>query len=58
MSAPTSPADLVILGGGSGGYAAAFRAAELWIVLLAAEAELLLAVLCFGAALVVRLGVR
>ena len=29
MSAPTSPADLVILGGGSGGYAAAFRAAEL-----------------------------
>ena len=29
MSAPTSPADLVILGGGSGGYAAAFRASEL-----------------------------
>ena len=29
MSAPTSPADLVILGGGSGGYAAALRAAEL-----------------------------
>ena len=26
VSAPTSPADLVILGGGSGGYAAAFRA--------------------------------
>jgi dihydrolipoamide dehydrogenase len=29
VSAPTSPADLVILGGGSGGYAAAFRASEL-----------------------------
>ncbi|MBB3675718.1 dihydrolipoyl dehydrogenase [Modestobacter versicolor] len=29
MSAPTTPADLVILGGGSGGYAAALRAAEL-----------------------------
>ena len=29
VSAPTSPADLVILGGGSGGYAAALRAAEL-----------------------------
>ncbi len=29
MSAPSSPADLVILGGGSGGYAAAFRASEL-----------------------------
>ena len=29
VSEPTSPADLVILGGGSGGYAAAFRAAEL-----------------------------
>ena len=29
MSAPTTPADLVILGGGSGGYAAAFRASEL-----------------------------
>ena len=29
MSAPTTQADLVILGGGSGGYAAALRAAEL-----------------------------
>jgi dihydrolipoamide dehydrogenase len=29
VSAPTTPADLVILGGGSGGYAAALRAAEL-----------------------------
>ena len=31
MSSPTAPADLVILGGGSGGYAAALRAAELGI---------------------------
>src|SRR3954471_2110391 len=29
VSSPTPPADLVILGGGSGGYAAAFRASEL-----------------------------
>ena len=37
MSAPTSPADLVILGGGSGGYAAALRAAELGLSVVLVE---------------------
>ena len=39
MSAPTSPADLVILGGGSGGYAAAFRAAELGLNVVLIEKD-------------------
>ena len=39
MSAPTSPADLVILGGGSGGYAAALRAAELGLTVVLIEKD-------------------
>ena len=39
MSAPTSPADLVILGGGSGGYAAAFRATELGLNVVLIEKD-------------------
>ncbi|MBB3082174.1 dihydrolipoyl dehydrogenase [Geodermatophilus sabuli] len=39
MSAPTSPADLVILGGGSGGYAAALRAAELGMSVVLIERD-------------------
>ncbi|SDY16296.1 dihydrolipoamide dehydrogenase [Geodermatophilus africanus] len=39
MSAPTSPADLVILGGGSGGYAAALRAAELGMSVVLVERD-------------------
>ena len=39
MSAPTSPADLVILGGGSGGYAAALRAAELGLSVVLIEKD-------------------
>ncbi|HEX2074849.1 MAG TPA: dihydrolipoyl dehydrogenase, partial [Geodermatophilus sp.] len=39
MSAPTSPADLVILGGGSGGYAAALRAAELGMSVVLIEKD-------------------
>ncbi len=39
MSAPTSPADLVILGGGSGGYAAALRAAELGLSVVLIERD-------------------
>ena len=39
MSAPTSPADLVILGGGSGGYAAAFRASELGLNVVLIEKD-------------------
>ena len=39
MSAPTSPADLVILGGGSGGYAAALRAAELGMSVVLVEKD-------------------
>ena len=35
----TSPADLVILGGGSGGYAAAFRAAELGMSVVLIEKD-------------------
>jgi dihydrolipoamide dehydrogenase len=39
VSAPTSPADLVILGGGSGGYAAALRAAELGMSVVLVERD-------------------
>ncbi|MCW2576495.1 MAG: bfmBC [Modestobacter sp.] len=39
MSAPTTPADLVILGGGSGGYAAALRAAELGLSVVLIERD-------------------
>ena len=39
MSSPTSPADLVILGGGSGGYAAAFRASELGLSVVLIEKD-------------------
>jgi dihydrolipoamide dehydrogenase len=39
VSAPTSPADLVILGGGSGGYAAALRAAELGLSVVLIEKD-------------------
>ena len=39
MSAPTSPADLVNLGGGSGGYAAALRAAELGMSVVLVERD-------------------
>ena len=39
MSEPTSPADLVILGGGSGGYAAAFRASELGLNVVLIEKD-------------------
>ncbi len=39
MSAPTTPADLVILGGGSGGYAAALRAAELGMSVVLIERD-------------------
>ena len=39
MSTPTSPADLVILGGGSGGYAAALRAAELGMSVVLIEKD-------------------
>jgi dihydrolipoamide dehydrogenase len=37
VSAPTTPVDLVILGGGSGGYAAALRAAELGLSVVLIE---------------------
>jgi dihydrolipoamide dehydrogenase len=39
VSAPSSPADLVILGGGSGGYAAALRAAELGMSVVLVERD-------------------
>jgi dihydrolipoamide dehydrogenase len=39
VSEPTSPADLVILGGGSGGYAAAFRARELGMSVVLIEKD-------------------
>jgi dihydrolipoamide dehydrogenase len=39
VSEPTSPADLVILGGGSGGYAAALRAAELGLSVVLIERD-------------------
>ena len=39
MSAPTTPADLVILGGGSGGYAAALRASELGMSVVLIEKD-------------------
>src|ERR687889_242191 len=39
VSASTSPADLVILGGGSGGYAAAFRATELGLNVVLIEKD-------------------
>jgi dihydrolipoamide dehydrogenase len=39
LSQPTSPADLVILGGGSGGYAAALRAAELGMSVVLIEKD-------------------
>jgi dihydrolipoamide dehydrogenase len=39
VSAPGSPADLVILGGGSGGYAAALRAAELGLSVVLVEKD-------------------
>jgi dihydrolipoamide dehydrogenase len=39
VSAPGSPADLVILGGGSGGYAAALRAAELGLSVVLIEKD-------------------
>src|SRR4051794_40477361 len=39
VSAPSSPADLVILGGGSGGYAAALRAAELGLSVVLVEKD-------------------
>jgi dihydrolipoamide dehydrogenase len=39
VSAPTSPADLVILGGGSGGYAAALRGAELGLSVVLIEKD-------------------
>jgi dihydrolipoamide dehydrogenase len=39
VSAPTTPADLVILGGGSGGYAAALRATELGLSVVLIEKD-------------------
>jgi dihydrolipoamide dehydrogenase len=39
VSEATSPADLVILGGGSGGYAAAFRASELGLNVVLIEKD-------------------
>ncbi|MCU1617466.1 MAG: bfmBC [Frankiales bacterium] len=39
MSSSTSPADLVILGGGSGGYAAALRATELGLSVVLIEKD-------------------
>jgi dihydrolipoamide dehydrogenase len=39
VSAPSSPADLVVLGGGSGGYAAALRAAELGMSVVLVEKD-------------------
>jgi dihydrolipoamide dehydrogenase len=39
VSAPTAPSDLVILGGGSGGYAAALRAAELGMSVVLIERD-------------------
>src|SRR3712207_4953569 len=39
VTEPTSPADLVILGGGSGGYAAALRAAELGMSVVLVERD-------------------
>jgi dihydrolipoamide dehydrogenase len=39
VSEPSSPADLVILGGGSGGYAAALRAAELGMSVVLVEKD-------------------
>jgi dihydrolipoamide dehydrogenase len=39
VSAPSTPADLVILGGGSGGYAAALRAAELGMSVVLIERD-------------------
>src|SRR5215213_4395181 len=39
VSESTSPADLVILGGGSGGYAAAFRASELGLKVVLIEKD-------------------
>jgi dihydrolipoamide dehydrogenase len=39
VSTPNSPADLVILGGGSGGYAAALRAAELGMSVVLVEKD-------------------
>src|SRR3954467_15918386 len=39
VSAPSSPADLVVLGGGSGGYAAALRAAELGMSVVMIERD-------------------
>jgi dihydrolipoamide dehydrogenase len=39
VSAPTTPADLVILGGGSGGYAAALRASELGMSVVLIEKD-------------------
>jgi dihydrolipoamide dehydrogenase len=39
VSAPTTPVDLVILGGGSGGYAAALRAAELGLSVVLIEKD-------------------
>jgi dihydrolipoamide dehydrogenase len=39
VSAPSTPADLVILGGGSGGYAAALRGAELGLSVVLIEKD-------------------
>ncbi len=39
MSDPSQPVDLVILGGGSGGYAAALRAAELGLTVVIVEQD-------------------
>jgi dihydrolipoamide dehydrogenase len=39
VSAPTTPVDLVILGGGSGGYAAALRASELGMSVVLIEKD-------------------
>jgi dihydrolipoamide dehydrogenase len=39
VTAPSSPTDLVILGGGSGGYAAALRAAELGLSVVLIEKD-------------------
>lgn len=39
MSDPSQPVDLVILGGGSGGYAAALRAAELGLTVVMVEQD-------------------
>jgi dihydrolipoamide dehydrogenase len=39
VTAPRSPADLVVLGGGSGGYAAALRAAELGLSVVLVEKD-------------------